>query len=84
MQSCFKIGWHQKKVLLGFEVGEADLFFSFIMDLGMEYDSEEEEAFVYVYDRRKSSTNFQRHKVSLGGLFGFVEFQKKVCEVWYI
>ena len=51
------------------------------MDPDQDYDSEEEEAFVYAYDRRDSSSDVRRHKVQLGGLFGFNEFRLKICEV---
>jgi len=54
------------------------------MDPDLECDSEEEEAFVYVYDRRASSTDLRRYKVLMGALFSFQDFQEKLCEIFSI
>lgn len=43
-------------------------------------DDEEEDAFVYVFDRR-SSSNGLRHKIHIGGVFSFEGFYEKVADV---
>jgi len=56
----------------------ADLLY--IISVVYEMDEEEEDAFVYVFDRRPDSC-VERQKVHIGGVFSFEGFQEKISEV---
>ena len=43
-------------------------------------DEEEEDAFVYVFDRRSDSC-IEKQKVYIGGVFSFDGFQEKLSQV---
>ena len=45
-------------------------------------DEEEEDAFVYIFDRR-SDSSVERQKVYIGGVFAFDGFQEKISEVYF-